>query len=516
VSPRGRDLAIFSTGGSGYRRRSRRFIRFNPRAAMLVVIIASLAVSGWKLIPTLFEGEKTMVTVLGTQGVLSGATVTGPNGAAVSASNGEAALQFIAPVTLRISAPGYVDASFPIDEVPIEQQIHLQMEPIRVSGRVVDPEGFGVAAVNVTLGDLRLTTNDHGDFEFVEALAGVVTADKIAWNDASIEWDGRATRLEVILEPFIVRGLRVDGLAAGDDEKFTEILRMAEASTVNALIFDTKDEKGIIPYLSNVQEARDIGAVTDRNNPREVVAAAHERGLYTITRIVTFQDPVRAPVREDLALHNSKTGGIWRTVQGLGWMDPTDREAWEYPLDLAVEACELGFDEIQFDYVRFPTDGDIGAVQYDVPIEGSADRIKTVSDFLTEAGNRLHPLGCAVSADVFAIILSVQDDQGLGQHVEALSRSVDAVSPMIYPSHYGSGWLGLDRPSDHPELVIGNALDGGIPRMVGGAVMRPWLQGWGYSEAQFEASIAEAEERGVGWMLWHSSSDHMKEALPRG
>jgi hypothetical protein len=507
-------LGVFSTRTAGYGKRRRRASNFNPRAVLGVIIVASLVVSAWKLIPTLFEGEKTAVTVLGTQGALAGATVTGPNGATVSADDGFAALEFIAPATLTVSAPGYVEASFPIDEVPIDRQLHLKLEPIRVAGRVVAPNGIGVAAVDVTLGDLELTTDEYGNFEFVEALAGEVTAEKVAWTPTSTKWDGRATRLELTLEPFVVRGLRVDGVAAGSEEKFTEILRMAEASTVNTLIFDTKDEKGIIPYLSQVPEARNIGAVTDRYNPRDVVAAAHERGLYTITRVVTFQDPVRAPIREELALHNSETGGIWRTVQGLGWMDPTDREAWEYPLDLAVEACEIGFDEVQFDYVRFPTDGDIAAVVYDDPADSSADRIATVGSFLQEARDRLHPLGCAVSADVFGIILSVPDDQCLGQRPEDLSWAVDAISPMIYPSHYGSGWLGLDVPNDHPEAVIGNALDGGIPKMAGGAVMRPWIQGWGYSEAQLEASIASAEERGVGWMLWHSSSDHMKEALP--
>ncbi len=428
--------------------------------------------------------------------------------------DGRAALQFLAPVTLRVTAPGYVEASYPIDEVPLDQQMHLRIDPIRVKGRVTAPNGLGVAGVDVTLNDLALKTDQFGNFEFVEALAGEVTASKTAWTTESMEWDGRATILEITLEPFIVRGLRVDGVAAGDEEKFTTILRMAEATTVNTLIFDTKDEKGIVPYLSDVQEARDIGAVADRYDPREVIAAAQERGLYTITRVVTFQDPVRAPVRTELALHNSETGDIWRTVQGLGWMDPTDRESWEYPLDLAVEACELGFDEIQFDYVRFPTDGDLGVVEYDGPADSSADRIGTVGAFLDEARSRLHPLGCAVSADVFAIILSVPDDQMLGQHPEELSWSVDALSPMIYPSHYGSGWLGLDDPNAHPDTVIGHALDGGIPRLSGGAVMRPWIQGWGYTEAQLEASIAEAEARGVGWMLWHSSSEHMKEALP--
>jgi len=487
---------------------------FNPRKMMLVIIAISLGIAAWQLVPSVFEGAKTHITVLGIDGGLSDATVRGPNGSAVSAQDGRAALEFVAPVTLYVSVPGYVEGFFEIDEVPIDAPLHLQMEPIILNGRVVAPNGIGVAGVVVTIGDMTITTGEFGTFEMVSALAGEVSATKTAWVPASTEWDGKASRLELTIAPFIVKGLRVDGLAAGDKDKFTEILRMADLSTVNTLIFDTKDEKGIIPYLSQVQEARDIGAVTDRYDPREAVELAHERDLYTITRIVTFQDPVRAPVREELALHNSETGGIWRTVQGLGWMDLTDRESWEYPIDLAVEACEIGFDEIQFDYVRFPTDGDIDAVVYDNPADSAAGRVATVNSFLEEARSRLHPLGCAVSADVFAIILSVSDDQGLGQKPEELSWAVDAISPMIYPSHYGSGWLGLDRPVDHPEAVIGNALDGGIPKLVGGAVLRPWLQGWGYSELQLEVSIAEAEERGLGWMLWHSSSDHMKEALP--
>jgi len=487
---------------------------FNPRKMMLVVIAVSLGIAAWQLVPTMFEGVKTHVTVLGTDGGLPDATVRGPNDAAVSTQDGRAALEFVAPVTLYVSAPGYVEGFFEIDEVPIDAPLHLQMEPIILNGRVMAPNGIGVAGVVVTIGDMTITTGEFGTFEMVSALAGEVSATKTAWVPTSTEWDGKASRLELTIAPFVVRGLRVDGLAAGDKDKFTEILRMADLSTVNTLIFDTKDEKGIIPYLSQVEEARDIGAITDRYDPHEAVELAHERDLYAITRIVTFQDPVRAPVREELALHNSETGDIWRTVQGLGWMDPTDRESWEYPLDLAVEACEIGFDEIQFDYVRFPTDGDIGAVVYDHPADSAAGRVATVNSFLEEARSRLHPLGCAVSADVFAIILSVSDDQGLGQKPEELSWAVDAISPMIYPSHYGSGWLGLDRPVDHPEAVIGNALDGGIPKLVGGAVLRPWLQGWGYSESQLEVSIAEAEERGLGWMLWHSSSDHMKEALP--
>ena len=123
-------------------------------------------------------------------------------------------------------------------------------------------------------------------------------------------------------------------------------------------------------------------------------------------------------------------------------------------------------------------------------------------------------MGCAVSADIFGIVASSPTDEGIGQRPDELSAVTDALSPMIYPSHYSPGWLGYDDPNDHPGPVTANALDGALPRMASGSVLRPWLQAFYYSSAQIKAAIAEAEGRGVGWILWSASGSYSKNSLP--
>jgi hypothetical protein len=281
---------------------------------------------------------------------------------------------------------------------------------------------------------------------------------------------------------------------------FDALLAQAERTTVNALVFDTKDESSKVLYASDSPFAAEIGAIEPTYNPAELLAVAKERGFYTITRIVTFEDRTWVRERPDHKLAGA-------------WIDPTLREAWEYPLQLAVEACELGFDEIQFDYVRFPAGKTAEVAQRRKPLS-EAERVETISSFLAEAKSQLHPLGCALSADIFAIVLSSPTDEGIGQRPEDVSAIVDAVSPMIYPSHYSNGWLGFPDPNDYPGPVVADALDDGIPRLAPDALMRPWLQAFYYNGSQVLAEITEAETRGVGWMLWNPGGAYADSGLP--
>ncbi len=152
--------------------------------------------------------------------------------------------------------------------------------------------------------------------------------------------------------------------------------------------------------------------------------------------------------------------------------------------------------------------------EYDGSPITSDVRIETIAGFLSTAREELNAMGCAVSADIFGIVMSVNDDQGLGQLPEALSYSVDAVSPMIYPSHYGGGWMGFDNPNDHPYEVVGEALASGMPKLEGGAVLRPWLQAFSWTDEEILESIAAAEDNGLGWLLWNSFSTFEAGSLP--
>jgi len=315
-----------------------------------------------------------------------------------------------------------------------------------------------------------------------------------------LEWDGTEQLLKVSLDPIVSKAIRAAAPVVQDDDRFQDLLDLAAATAVDALVFDTKKEGGGVLYDTAVEEAHDIGAASALYDPRQRIAQAHEAGLYTITRIVSFEDPIRVAARPEYKLAGA-------------WIDMTNPETWEYPLALGVEACELGFDEIQFDYVRFPTGRTSVQSAQSHPTDAD-ERIAIIAAFLTEARDRLHPMGCAVAADVFAIVFSAPNDQGIGQRPEDLSGIVDVLSPMIYPSHYSDGWLGYSDPNDYPGEVTAGALDDGVPRVGRGTLVRPWLQAFSWTDAEILESIAAAERRGLGWMLWHSGGNYDATALP--
>lgn len=509
---RGRGLDIFEgTGGYGARRRGPGLLTL---AVTALVVLALVGAGSWVLYRRLNPDNRVPLVVLGVDGPVAGASLTGPEGeTATSDDAGKAELSFEAPARLTVAAPGYHDAVFNVPAVPESGEIGLQLDPLVLKGRVTDAQGNAIPGAMVRTGDREAVTDPLGTFELVAAVPGPVEASKLAWETATADWDGSSGRLVVAMEPFIVRGARVYGATAASEQEFSRLLDMIEGTVINTLVFDTKEESGAVLYDSQVPDARSTGAVLNSYDVEEALAAARERGLYTITRIVTFQDGYWAPANPEHAARNTATGGIWENSRGLAWMDPTDREAWEYPLALAVEACRLGFDEIQFDYVRFPSDGDISTLGYDQPVDEET-RVATVAAFLAEARERLHAEGCPISADIFAIVLSVNDDQGIGQRVEELSVSADALSPMIYPSHYSSGWLGFDDPNAHPSEVVGQALEYGLPRMEGG-ILRPWLQAFYYDAGQIAEQLARAEEHGLGWILWNATSDYEADWFPR-
>ena len=371
--------------------------------------------------------------------------------------------------------------------------------PSRLSGQVVSPEGMPLDRVAVQLGDVSVVTDEQGSFE-IEGYPGTVMFSRLAWIDSEQAWDGTTEPMTVTLEPFVVRALRISRYTAMSDEEFRNSLGMASNSAVNTLVFDTKTEAGRVLYETGVQEAHDIGAVDVVYDPALRLAQARARGLYTITRIVSFEDPIRVDAQPDNRLAGE-------------WVDMTDPEVWEYPLALAVEACELGFDEIQFDYVRFPAGRTAASLQARRPTTQD-ERVSAIVGYLSEAVARLHPMGCAVSADIFGIVLSSPDDQGIGQMPGPLSTIVDALSPMLYPSHYSPGWLGFEDPNDHPGPVVADALDDGYAKWEGTALMRPWLQAFYYVPSQIRAQIDEAEERGFGWILWNAGGNYNPAALP--
>jgi hypothetical protein len=302
--------------------------------------------------------------------------------------------------------------------------------------------------------------------------------------------------------PDEIRGVHVTMSLASLPGKLDEYLAMPGLNTIE---LDVKDENGRVGFVpSSVPLARQTGAAAPYYKAKQVARQAHAHGVYLIGRIVTFEDPVLAEKRPDLAIRSSD-GSIWHTNGGLAWTNPYDRRVWRYNVDLAAAAVEAGFDEIQFDYVRFPSDGDISLIRY--PGTHTQSMRWTIPAFVQYAGKRLHPLGARVSVDVFG--LSANRDLGIGQLPRRVSRYVDAVYPMVYPSHFSSGEYGISDPNAAPGETVTRSLQD-FQRALEGrkARLTPWLQdfslGRTYDEEDVLAQVAAA--RGLhtrGFLLWN-------------
>jgi hypothetical protein len=424
-------------------------------------------------------------------------------------------------VEITAAAPGFEPGSVSLTELPEDGTVTLTLDPIILTGTVATPDGRPLPGTEVKLGRVSTRTDELGAFELTRAIAGDLQLSRPAWEPQGVAWDGVEASLELAMEPRMIRALRVAGDKAGNRETWAALLELADTTGVNAFVVDTKSEGGTIYHDTEVSLAHEIGAVQSHYNLSKVLQDMDDHGLYKITRIVTFQDNFLARARPAIAARDVTTGEPWLNYNGIRWLDPTDRGSWDYPLELAEEACRRGFDEIQFDYVRFPSDGPISNLEFDelssenyYGSEAQEFRIETIASFLEEAHSRLNPMGCAVAADIFAITLESSSDEGIGQQPARFSEAIDVLSPMIYSYTYGPGWGGYDDPNEHATEVVTRALDAGIPKLKGFSIYRPWIQR-AFIEADEILAIQQvAEDRDMGWMLWSANTSFRETHLP--
>lgn len=373
---------------------------------------------------------------------------------------------------------------------------------------VTTPTGHELATATATI-DGRDVPGTAG--RFVIDRPGFVRVTAPAYETVGFRWDGRPGRLLVELVPRRIQAIRAGADRAGDPAAWRATLDLADASAANALVLDLKDESGFVFSQTPSGRGVDTGAQLDAYDLAALTAEAHERGLYVIVRIVAFQDPVAGAAMPDWAAWDANRERPFRKGTQV-FLDPWDAEARRYVLDLAVDACALGADEVQFDYVRFP-DGFGSAVRFDGPSNADGRR-EAIATFLEDARGRLGPQGCATAAAIFGFITSTPGEGGIGQHLETVAQRVDVVSPMIYPSHYGEGWFGFADPNAHPYDVVWRALADGQPRLADSTVVvRPWLQSFFYTSRQIQAEREAAADRDVGWMLWNVRSSYSADSL---
>ena len=314
--------------------------------------------------------------------------------------------------------------------------------------------------------------------------------------------------------PKEIRGVHITMPLASLPGRIDQYIGLREYG-LNTIEVDVKDESGQVGFASAyAPDAQATGAVHPYYDPKVVAQHAHGLGIYLIGRVVVFEDPVLARARPQFALRRPD-GQPWVNAAGLGWVNQYDRGVWKYAVDVAEGAARAGFDEIQFDYVRFPSDGDVESIVY--PGRRVEPKSVTINRFLQYAVSRLRPLGVRISADLFG--LAATHDLRIGQVPATFGRTLDAIYPMVYPSHYSSGEFDLPDPEASPGPTVGRSV-ADFNRATRGKRARiiPWIQDFSlkrtYTLFDVRQQIAAARAAGVGgFLLWNPRGVYTTEAL---
>jgi hypothetical protein len=316
---------------------------------------------------------------------------------------------------------------------------------------------------------------------------------------------------------FEMRGIYLTGYMAGS-ERGLQLIRQWREAGGNAVVFDAKDFDGLVnvPFEHPLAPRRKY--VPIRSLPK-LARFLHSLRLHAIVRIAVFRDECLVQSRNELAVQSRSTGRAWRENGKLVWTDPSQPEVQNYDLALARAVATSGVDEIQFDYVRFPAEGDQKDARFAFQSSHPDwERSDVLNEFLSRAYKELHPLGVLFSLDVFGVMAWQRDVdlEHTGQDIPAMARFCDVLSPMVYPSHF-FGMDGYAKPGDAPEHFISESMQRFAEITAdSGVVLRPWLQGFAwhtktYSDAYIRTQVSVAREQGgVGFLFWNARNDYSK------
>lgn len=353
--------------------------------------------------------------------------------------------------------------------------------------------------------------------------------------EEEVEITDQIEEKEIFMEDFVdnrtpkkVKGIYMT--SDGVTKKLDQLIALLDRTELNTMIIDIKDDDGRITFSMEGEKIAEFK--TARNfipDIKEAIKKIKEHDIYVVARVVAFKDPLLGKIRPELALH-MKDGSIYKDYSNIVWLNPFKQEIWDYLVEIAAQCAEVGFDEINFDYVRFPTDGKISEIDL-----GKGNEEKTKIDGITEAVKylceKIKPMGIYVSADVFGgIITSAVDQRNVGQSYVELSKYLDYICPMIYPSHYANGYYGIDYPDTQPYKLMYHALldskkvlsvieEEGHKK----AQVRPWLQDFTaswlrhhikYGKKEVRAQIEATYDAGYDqWILWNAAMNYTEGAL---
>lgn len=319
------------------------------------------------------------------------------------------------------------------------------------------------------------------------------------------------------------------------------LVKIIDETEINSVIIDIKDYTGLIAF--DTENPKLVGSISNKcgaSDMLEFVEYLHSKNIYVMGRVAVFQDPYMVQKRPDLAVQSKSTGKMWKDYKGLSFIDVGAREHWDYIIEIAKEAYAIGFDEINFDYIRFPSDGDMDDVHY-VHSEGKV-KSEALKEFFAYLHDKLKDTGMKTSVDIFGMTTTSYDDLNIGQILENTFPYFDYVAPMVYPSHYPKNFNGWKNPNNHVYEVVNFAMSNAVKRAdtfdaliasttatttlsvpswyKGGSAkkLRTWIQdfdyGGNYDVAEVKAQIKASMDAGVNsWMIWSPSNKYTVGAL---
>ena len=345
--------------------------------------------------------------------------------------------------------------------------------------------------------------------------------------------------------PEPLKAIYMTSCVAGTPSFRAELVKLVEETELNSIVLDIKDYSGFLSFTPATSTLADF--VSPRcmaPDMKEFIKTLHDKGIYVIGRITVFQDPVLTKKRPDLAVKKRSDGSTWRDYKGLSFTDPGAKEVWDHIVRIAKESYAIGFDELNFDYIRFPSDGPMSDIAFHSA--GSRTKADVLEDFFRYLHEQLKPTGVVMSADIFGMTTTNTDDLNIGQILERAEPYFDYIAPMVYPSHYPPRFNGFDNPNKYPYEVVKFSMESAVNRFRATTTpvavrdasplstttrpilyskeqwdplkLRPWLQdfdyGGNYDIAEVKAQIQAVYDAGLtSWMLWSPSNRYTKGAL---
>ncbi|HEV2065199.1 MAG TPA: putative glycoside hydrolase [Thermomicrobiales bacterium] len=420
--------------------------------------------------------------------------------------------------TLRIDAGAYGSVEEAVGQTPSRDFAFVLTQ---AQGSVLDEAGKPIQGATIRSGDISAVTGGDGTY----TLEGVGNGAEVTISASGFETVKAATRdgrvAEARLQRQLIKGIYANWSILTTPGGLDDLIGIANTTEVNAIVIDIKQDT--VYYDSQVPFFRDAGTVNPIMDVNAILNTLKDNSIYAIARLVVFQDPLVAEARPDLAVKDAD-GGLWVNEMGVAWVNAFNEELWDANIALATEATRLGFDEIQYDYVRFPSDGDLSTAEFGREYTAEA-REAAITAFMKRSYTAIHGEGGRLAADLFGFVTIVDDEQYIGQRFSALEPYLDYVCMMIYPSHFSEGNIASapGHPNDYPYETILESLQRAEQNVPGsGSKFRPWLQDFSYgynglrdyTKEDIRAQIDAAEEFGAsGWLLWGDPFNVTVEAL---